>query len=106
MIAHGCAIAHAALRHAATLGLDAAKLAVGGDSGGGYIAVGACAMLARSGEAAQVGAVEAREQPVRLVSAVLPEGVTHLSQIDALELVTQGELWTPSAAQLHDDVSR
>jgi len=41
-----------------------------------------------------------------MVSAVLPEGVTHLSQIEELELLTQGELWTPNAAQLHDDVSR
>jgi hypothetical protein len=55
---------------------------------------------------AQVWEVQDTEQQVRMVSAVLPEGVTHLSQIDSLELVTQGELWTPTAAQLHDDVSR
>ncbi|MGB1698696.1 MAG: hypothetical protein ACPHRO_02000 [Nannocystaceae bacterium] len=56
--------------------------------------------------AAQVWEVQDTEQQVRMVSAVLPEGVTHLSQIEELELLTQGELWTPNAAQLHDDVSR
>ena len=42
---------------------DRARLAVGGDSGGGYIAVGACAELAKRGEAGQV----------RLLVAISPQ---------------------------------
>lgn len=55
---------------------------------------------------AQVWEVQDSEQHVRMVSAQLPAGVTHLSDIDGLELVTGGELWTPTVAQLNDAVSR
>lgn len=48
-----CAIQWA-LAHAADLGFDAKRLAVGGESGGAYIALGACAELAKRGEAARL----------------------------------------------------
>lgn len=48
-----CAIRWA-LAHAVDLGIDATRLAVGGESGGGYIAVGACMELAKCGEAERV----------------------------------------------------
>ena len=40
-----------AFAHGRELGINPSRIAVGGDSGGGYIAVGACAELARCGEA-------------------------------------------------------
>ena len=48
-----CAIRHV-IAHAGELGLDPTKLAVAGESGGGYVAVGACAELARHGESKNV----------------------------------------------------
>ena len=40
-----------------------------------------------------------------MVVAALPDLVTHLSQIEILDLLTEGELWTPSALELNDVVS-
>ena len=54
---------------------------------------------------ATVWEVEDAGQQVRMVAAALPDSVTHLSQIEILDLLTEGELWTPSALELNDAVS-
>ena len=54
---------------------------------------------------AKVWEVQDAGQQVRMVAAALPDAVTHLSQIERLDLLTEGELWTPSALELNDAVS-
>lgn len=75
-----------AFAHGRELGINPSRIAVGGDSGGGYIAVGACAELARCGEA----------DGVALLVAISPQTSNFFRRLHSTEL----ERLAPSGLRL------